>query len=123
MSEENNFEEENVLFLTEKIYQPILQYHPFIVAGCPGTLEYMRKYGYQTFPELFDESYDNEQDIKKRTKIIIDNIERICHMPTEELHDIYYSDQFQKKLIHNKDNFIKGKGKVKWEEAIKWLDR
>jgi hypothetical protein len=118
----DNLDGENVLFLTEKIYQPILQYHPFIVAGCPGTLAYMRKYGYQTFPELFDESYDQEQDLKKRTKMILDNIERVSFMPTEELHEIYYSENFQKKLINNKKIFIEGKGRSKWEEAIKWLD-
>lgn len=118
----DNLEGENVLFLTEKIYQPILQYHPFIVAACPGMLAYMRKYGYQTFPELFDESYDQEQDLKKRTKMIVDNIEHISNMPMTELHEIYYSEHFQKKLIDNKRLFVEGKGKGKWEEAIRWLD-
>ena len=118
----DNLEGENVLFLTEKIYQPILQYHPFIVAACPGMLAYMQKYGYQTFPELFDESYDREQDLKKRTKMILDNIEHVSNMPVNQLHDIYYSDSFQAKLVHNKKLFIEQKGKTKWEEAIKWLD-
>jgi hypothetical protein len=117
-----NDHDENVLFLTEKIYQPILQYHPFIVAACPGMLEYMRKYGYQTFPELFDESYDQEQDLKRRTKMILDNIEHVCNMSIDDLHQIYYSDHFQQKLVHNKKLFVEGKGKIKWEEAIKWLD-
>lgn len=119
----DNFNDENVLFLTEKIYQPIVQYHPFIVAACPGTLEYMRNYGYQTFPELFDESYDQEQDLKKRTKIILDNIERISNMNVEKLNLIYYSNLVQQKLIHNKNLFVLKKGRSKWEEAIKWLDR
>jgi hypothetical protein len=117
---ENN---ENVLFLTEKIYQPILQYHPFIVAACPGTLAYMREYGYETFPELFDESYDDEQDLKKRTALILENIERVANMPLDELHKIYYSDSFQKKLIKNKETFIKSRGSAKWKEVIAWLDR
>jgi len=119
----DNLEGENVLFLTEKIYQPILQYHPFIVAACPGTLAYMRKYGYETFPELFDESYDLEQDLKKRTLMILDNIQRVCQMSTEQLHSIYYAEDFQKKLMHNKKLFVEGKGRSKWEEAIQWLDR
>jgi hypothetical protein len=118
-----NDNDENVLFLTEKIYQPILQYHPFIVAACPGTLAHMRQYGYETFPELFDESYDNEQDLKKRTALILENIERVANMPIEELHKIYYSNEFQRKLVKNKETFIKNKGRAKWEEAIKWLDR
>ena len=119
----DNLEGENVLFLTEKIYQPILQHHPFIVAACPGMLAYMQKHGYQTFPELFDESYDQEQDLKKRTKMIINNIEHVSNMSTDQLHKIYYSASFQEKLVHNKKIFVEKKGKHKWEEAIKWLDR
>jgi hypothetical protein len=119
----DNLEGENVLFLTEKIYQPILQHHPFIVAACPGMLAYMQKHGYQTFPELFDETYDQEQDLKKRTKMIINNIEHVSNMSIDQLHKIYYSASFQEKLVHNKKIFVEKKGKNKWEEAIKWLDR
>lgn len=118
----DNLEDENVLFLTEKIYQPIVQYHPFLVAGCPGTLSYMHSYGYQTFPELFDESYDKEQDLKKRTALILENIERVVNMSEDKLQKIYFDNEFQKKLIHNKKLFVEGKGRRKWEEVIKWLD-
>lgn len=119
----DNHDNENVLFLTEKIYQPIVQYHPFIIAACPGTLEYMRNYGYKTFPELFDEEYDIELDLKQRTRMILDNIERVSNMEIDKLNEIYYSDHFQEKLIHNKNLFVLNKGKSKWESAIKWLDR
>jgi hypothetical protein len=119
----DNHNRENVLFLTEKIYQPIVQYHPFIVAACPGTLKYMKKHGYETFPELFDESYDQEQDLKKRTKLVLDNIERVSNMDVNDLNSIYYSNNFQQKLIHNKNLFVLKKGRSKWEDAIRWLNR
>jgi hypothetical protein len=121
---ETTFEDcsiENVLFVTEKIYQPIVQYHPFIVSAGTGFLDHMRRYGYETFPELFDESYDQEPNLKLRTKIIIDNIERVCNMPAEELHEIYYSDNFQNKLVKNRTLFLRSRGRKKWEQAIKWL--
>ena len=115
--------EENVLFVTEKVYQPIMQYHPFIVAANIGFLEHMRQHGYNTFPELFDESYDQEPDIRLRTKIILDNIDRICKMSTSDLHKIYYNDKFQKKLEHNRNLFLKNRGTSKWEQVIEWLTR
>ena len=113
--------EENVLFVTEKVYQPIVQYHPFIVAAGVGFLEHMRNSGYETFPELFDESYDQEKDLKLRTRLILDNIKRLCNMPVEELNEIYYSDNFQNKLVKNRNLFLKNRGRSKWEQAIKWL--
>lgn len=112
---------ENVLFVTEKIYQPIVQYHPFIVAASVGFLEYMRNHGYKTFPELFDESYDNEPDKKFRTKLILDNIEKVSNMPVEQLHEIYYDKSFQEKLVHNRNLFVTLHGKKKWEGVIEWL--
>jgi hypothetical protein len=121
---ETTFEDcsrENVLFVTEKVYQPIMQYHPFIVSAGTGFLDHMRSHGYETFPELFDESYDDETDLKLRTKIILDNIERVCNMPDEELRKIYYSDNFQNKLIKNRKLFLKNRGREKWIQAIEWL--
>jgi len=115
--------EQNVLFVTEKIYQPMVQYHPFIVAACPGFLRYLRSCGYETFPELFDESYDKEQNLKLRTKLIIDNIQNVVNMPEKKLHDIYYSDYFQDKLIHNRNLFFSLNGKKQWLETFAWLDR
>ena len=118
-----NQNKENVLFLTEKIYQPIVQYHPFVVAACPGTLAYMRSTGYKTFPELFDETYDEIECVKNRSNLILKNIEKISNMSYEQLNEIYYDKSFQKKLIDNKDRFFTNKGKDKWLRAIKWLDR
>lgn len=104
----------DVLFITEKIYQPIIQYHPFLIAGGPGILEYMRSCGYETFPELFDESYDKQRDLKQRTRIILKNIENLCNMDKKKLHDIYFSNHFQQKLKHNKNNFFELNTKNDW---------
>jgi hypothetical protein len=81
----------------------------------------MRSYGYNTFPEIFNESYDSEPNLKLRTKMIIDNIENVCKLPYEQLNEIYYDTSFQNKLIHNRQLFLKQRGSKKWEEAIRWL--
>ena len=46
--------------ITEKTIKPIQQLHPFIILGRPYTLKYLKKYGFKTFSEVWDESYDNE---------------------------------------------------------------
>jgi len=63
-------------FITEKTYKPILMGHPFMIFGSPNTLEYLRKNGYETFPEIFDESYDSLIMPKDRIKIILENCRR-----------------------------------------------
>jgi hypothetical protein len=92
----------NELFITEKTFKPIVHQMPFIVAGSAGTLEYLKSRGYQTFPEIFDESYDNEPNSYKRIAMIVEQIKRACDDP--ELHDKVYS--IQGKLKHNRNIFF-----------------
>ena len=91
-------------FITEKTVRPIIYYHPFIVWGNPGTLKVLKEYGFKTFPEFFDESYDSIYDSEKRLSIIIDNLNRLCNMSLDEIHTLYQS--IIPKLIHNRNLLI-----------------
>lgn len=59
------------LFLCEKSYKPIAAQHPLLMVSTPGNLAYLRSQGFETFSELFDESYDNITDWKQRVQNII----------------------------------------------------
>ena len=48
--------------LTEKTFKPIVIQQPFIIQSCKGSLEYLRRYGFRTFSEFWDESYDEAED-------------------------------------------------------------
>lgn len=71
--------------------------HPFMIIGNPNILSYLQRKGYFTFPELFDESYDNRLSTKDRLKIIINNLTR----------DVRFSDLVYAKLKHNQRLFLK----------------
>ena len=58
-------------FLTEKTMKPIMYGHPFILLGFNQSYKTLESWGFKTFPELFDQSIDNEKDLDKR-------IESIC---------------------------------------------
>ena len=88
-------------FITEKTVRPIIYYHPFIIWGNPGTLEVLKNYGFETFPELFDESYDTIWNEDLRLKSIIKSIKKLCDMPLLELHELFKT--IIPKLIHNRD--------------------
>ena len=61
----------NNWFLCEKSYRPIAAQHPFVMASTAGNLAYLRSQGFETFPELFDESYDNIADWQARMNRIV----------------------------------------------------
>ncbi len=62
---------QNHLFLCEKSYKPMAAQHPLLLVSTPGNLAYLRSQGFETFPELFDESYDNVLDWQQRVQRII----------------------------------------------------
>lgn len=81
---------DNVVRLTEKLYKAVAL-HPFIVMGNKNTLKYLKSIGFETFPEMFDESYDEIEDPVDRAVFIMKEVERLCSMDIEELHKIYVS--------------------------------
>ena len=48
--------------------------------GGRGTLKHLKKLGFQTFPELFDESYDEIFDTKLRYERVFKSIQDACNM-------------------------------------------
>lgn len=52
--------------LTEKIFKPICMQMPFVLSSTQGSLAYLRSYGFQTFGDIWDESYDEEPDDRLR---------------------------------------------------------
>ncbi len=51
---------------TEKTFKPIKYKHPFILVGAPKSLHYLKKKGYKTFSNWFDESYDEIDNHRDR---------------------------------------------------------
>lgn len=72
------------IHLTEKTLRPIACGHPFIMGAGPGTLEFLRSYGFKTFSPWIDESYDLEQDTNKRLRMITDEMTRLSKLSAEE---------------------------------------
>jgi hypothetical protein len=92
-------------FSTEKIYRPMLHYHPFIVQGSPYTLKRLKKLGFKTFHPYIDESYDEIISPFRRMQKLTKEIKRICNMSKGEMHKWYY--QQLDIVIHNRDLIYK----------------
>jgi hypothetical protein len=60
------------LFITEKIYKAIANFHPFIIVGPTRSLEYLRSRGYRTFDTVWDESYDTVPNTPDKITAIVE---------------------------------------------------
>ena len=89
------------IFITEKILKPLAFRHPFIVWGAPGILARLRKFGFETFNNCIDESYDLEEDEDKRLAMIIEEVVRLNATPE----DYFLDQETQRRLDTNYDRF------------------
>jgi len=55
--------------LTEKTFKPIVAQQPFVIVSCQGSLDYLRSYGFKTFGDFWDESYDEQDDATRISSI------------------------------------------------------
>jgi len=93
---------DNALHLTEKIFKPIVCRQPFMLLGSPGNLAYLKSYGFKTFDQWWDESYDTELDHDKRIDKVIDNL-KYLNKNKKNLADIY--NEMYKILEYNCNHF------------------
>ena len=75
--------------LTEKTFKPICQQLPFIIASSAGSLEYLRRYGFRTFSNVWDESYDSETNDLTRIERIAKLIKELDSCSSKELTQLY----------------------------------
>jgi len=101
------------IHLTEKILRPIACGKPFILVSTPGSLQYLRDYGFETFNEYIDEDYDLISDPLNRLQHIINLMKHISQLSKSDkkylytqLHLIanrnkkrFWSDDFAQKIM------------------------
>ena len=92
------------IHLTEKTLRPIACGHPFLLAAGPGTLEYLRSYGFKTFAPWIDESYDLEKNSLRRLEKIIQSMKQIQNLSESEQKD--FCQAMQDITSHNKKHFF-----------------
>jgi hypothetical protein len=80
-----------VIQLTEKTFKPILYRQPFIMIGPPHSLQTLRDYGFKTFSDFWDESYDTIEDHELRMEAILEVISKISSMTDSQKIELSYS--------------------------------
>jgi len=96
---------------SEKILIAIKCRNPFVLVGAPFSLLHLKKLGFKTFDQWWDESYDQEQDHEKRLIKILELIDYIDSLTMTEKEKIYseMSDVLDHNLavLHSIDTFKK----------------
>jgi hypothetical protein len=100
------------LHLTEKALRPIACGKPFMLVATAGSLEYLRSYGFETFGDLIDESYDLETDPVARLAAVIQEMTRISAL--NPFDKIVLWNQLHQIAERNKQRFFS----AAWQASI-----
>jgi len=92
--------DETIFTLSEKASMPLLFNKPFLVAGSPQYHQKLKDMGFKLYDELFDYSFDDEANDKKRYEMIAENVKRYTDKTPSELQEIYNS--VFEKCVYNK---------------------
>jgi len=103
----DNFEFDTLpqIHITEKTTKAFIVKQPLIMLGGHHFLKYLKKSGFKTFDKWWDESYDNEEDYKKRFQMITKLIEDISSWSHQKLKITLM--EMEDVLNHNYDNAMK----------------
>lgn len=71
--------------ITEKPLKPLVNFHPFLILGNPGSLAQLRAFGFQTFGSAIDEGHDEETDPRKRFDRVYGEVRRLCRLDQADL--------------------------------------
>jgi hypothetical protein len=118
------------IHLTEKILRAIACGHPFILAAAPGSLKYLRDYGFETFAPYIDESYDNEVNSGRRLEMIVKSMKSLtaeqiasCQSIAERNKKYFFSEEFFNRVSNElKENLAQAFGQVYKTKGTWWRD-
>jgi hypothetical protein len=92
------------IHLTEKSLRPIALGQPFILLASPGSLEYLKSYGFKTFESVIDESYDQIQDPYLRLKAVIHIMQDITKLSNQQYTNLLH--KLNEIALYNKHYFF-----------------
>ena len=106
------------LMITEKTYGACANLHMFIIAGAMGSLGLLKKQGFETFNDIWDESYDNIVNTKDRLLAVC---ETINYVNTLDMPTIYA--KCKDRLLHNQNLIYTIDVKSRVDLVTEWLTR
>jgi hypothetical protein len=72
-------------YFSEKTWKSMLAKMPFMIVGSQYSLEKLKEFGFKTFDQWWDESYDKLPTAKERISRIVRNIEKLSELSLVDL--------------------------------------
>ena len=101
-------------FFTEKTFKAFYFELPIFLVGLRDSYRHLQNIGFETFPEMFDESFDSIVDDRQRMRRIKASLVEFLETPLKEIDARFWMPIVQEKIKHNKDLITK----MAWEDPF-----
>ena len=116
---ETQYEYSSNVFISEKIYKPILGLRPFIINGSPNIYKWLKEFEFDCFEDIFpvSELASNDSDgFKfKNHQIICNVVKELCNANLEELYK-----SLLPRLIQNQRLFYEHAANIRFDIKFKF---
>jgi hypothetical protein len=75
--------------ITEKIFKTILYAKPFMLVAPRNTLKVLQDYGFKTFSDYWDESYDSLETVADRVDSIAEQLKMLSQKDKKQIDNMY----------------------------------
>jgi len=107
--------------ITEKTFKAIALEMPFALIAPAGSLRYLREYGFRTFADIFDESYDLETNDVRRIEKVTQLLKDLNNLSVTERQQIHQA--CLPIVEYNYDHFYRGAfSDLLWTELNQMLN-
>lgn len=76
-------------YFTEKTWKAILTKVPFMIVGSKHSIKKLKEFGFLTFNNFWDESYDNLDNAANRCDAIVENLVTLSSFENKKLEEMY----------------------------------
>jgi hypothetical protein len=102
------------LFITEKTWKPIASGQLFLILGNPGTIQFLRDQGVDTFDDYINHSYDLEANPATKLDLLYKSLDQLM---ISNLEDIY--KQTRQRRLENASRFFAGTFDSQYYKTLK----
>jgi hypothetical protein len=102
------------LFVTEKTWKPIASGQLFLILGNPGTVQFLREQGVDTFDDYIDHGYDLETDPATKLDLLYKSLDQLM---ISNLEDIY--KRTRQRRLENASRFFAGTFDSQYYKVVK----
>jgi hypothetical protein len=92
------------VFVSEKVWKPVVTTVPFVMWGNPGTMEFLKSQGVDTYDDVIDHKYyDTEEDARLRLDRLYEVIDNLIEQGVDKIYN-----QLLDRAVINQTKYFNG---------------